>query len=166
MSTKVKIVEQYYDYRPPVGVYGSVEVLLRYVPEEHLEGLRTITVTNSAYMGKALRGKFTQEKRRFRSADCRGMYWGGEIWLILDKICDAELLVIIPPLRTFFLGEVLYHEIGHHIHAMQQPGFKKDKEAFADEWRDRLMGSFLRQRYWYLHGVLKLFKPRKAQSLN
>ena len=137
LPSKVKIVEQYYDYRPAVRVYGSVEVLLRYVPEEHLESLRTITITNSAYMGKALKGKFTQEKRRFRASDCRGMCWGGEIWLSLDNICDIELLLIIPPIRTFLLGEVLYHEIGHHIHAMQQPGFKKDKEAFADEWRDR-----------------------------
>ena len=57
------------------------------------------------------------------------------------------------------LGEIFYHEIGHHIHAMQQPGFKKEKEAFADEWKDRLMRSFVSQRYWYLRGVLKLFAP-------
>ena len=79
MATKVKIVEEYYNYRPPARVYGSVEVLLRYVPEEHLEGLRTITVTNSAYMRKAIKGKFTQEKQRFRAADTRGMYGNGQI---------------------------------------------------------------------------------------
>jgi hypothetical protein len=87
------------------------------------------------------------------------MYWGREIWLIVDQICDVELFMIISPVRTIFLAEVLYHEIGHHIHAMQQPGFKKEKEAFADECKDRLMGTFLRQRYWYLLGVLKLFSP-------
>jgi hypothetical protein len=103
---KVKIVEQYYDIRPPVRMYRSVEVLLRYVPEEHLEGLRTITLTNSDYMRKAMKGKYTQEKRRFRAADCRGMYWGREIWLIVDQICDVELFMIIPPVRTIFLGEV------------------------------------------------------------
>ena len=156
---KVKIVEQYYDIRPPVRMYRSVEVLLRYVPEEHLEGLRTITLTNSDYMRKAMKGKYTQEKRRFRAADCRGMYWGREIWLIVDQICDVELFMIIPPVRTIFLGEVLYHEIGHHIHAMEQPGFRKEKEAFADECKNRLMGTFLRRRYWYLLGVLRLFAP-------
>lgn len=159
MATKVKIVEQYDNYRPPVRLYGTLEVLLRYVPEEHLEGLRTITLTNSDYMRKAMKGKYTQEKRRFRAADCRGMYGGREIWLIVDQVCDDELFMIIPPVRTFFLGEVLYHEIGHHIHAMQQPGFRKEKEEFADEWRDRLMETFLRQRYWYLRGILKLFAP-------
>lgn len=159
MATKVKIVEEYYNYRPPVRMYGSVQVLLRNVPEEHLEGLSTITLTNSDYMRKAVPGKYTQEKRRFRAADCRGMYSSGRIWLILDQICDHDLFMIIPPVRTFFLGEVLYHEIGHHIHAMQQPGFRKEKEEFADEWRDKLMETFLRQRYWYLRGILKLFAP-------
>jgi hypothetical protein len=159
LPTKVKIVEEYYNYRPPVHVYGSVEVLLRYVPEEHLDGLHTITVTNSEYMRKALKGKFTQEKRRFRAADCRGMYWGGRIWLILDQIFEYDAFMIIPAVKSIFIGEVLYHEIGHHIHSLQQPGFRKDKEAFADEWRERLMQTFIRQRYWYLRGVLKLFLP-------
>jgi len=156
LSSKVKIVEQYYNYRPPVHVYGAVEVLMRYVPEEHLSGLHTINVTNSAYMREALKGKYTQDKRRFRAADCRGLYWHGEIWLILDQIFKADSLMIIPALRTIFIGDVLYHEIGHHIHRMEQPGFRKDKEAFADEWKERLMQMFIRQHYWYLRGVLKL----------
>ena len=159
MATKVKIVEEYYDYRPPVRMYGSVEVLLRYVPEEHLEGLRTITITNSDYMRKAVPGKYTQEKRRFSAADCRGTYSSKGIWLMVDRICGGGVFMIIPPARTILIGEVLYHEIGHHIQAMQQPGFKKEKEAFADECKNSLMKTFLRQRYWYLLGVLKLFEP-------
>lgn len=140
-------------------LYGSLELLLRYVPEEHLEGLHTIVVTNSEYMRKAVPGKYIQEKRRFRAADYRGMYCNREIWLIIDRICDVELFMIIPPARTILIGEVLYHEIGHYIHAMQQPGFKKEKEAFAAECKDRLMQSFVSQRYWYLRGILKLFAP-------
>jgi hypothetical protein len=159
VSTRVRILEEYYNYRPPVRVYRSVEVLLRYVPEEHLNGLRTITITNSEYMGKALKGKFIQDKRRFRASDCRGMYWNNQIWLILDQICEVDTFMIIPAVRTILIGEVLYHEIGHHIHKIEQPGFRKDKEAFADEWRDKLMQTFVRQRYWYLLGVLKLFLP-------
>lgn len=159
MATKVKIAEEYYNYRPPVRMYGSVEVLLRYVPEEHLEGLRTITITNNEYMRKAVKGKLTQDKERFRAADCRGLYGHGRISLIVDQICDVEFLMIIPLARTILLGGVLYHEIGHHIHAMQQPGFKKEKEEFADEWRDSLMQSFVSQRYWYLRGVLKILAP-------
>lgn len=159
LTTNVKIVEQYDNYRPPVRLYGSLELLLRYVPEEHLEGLHTIIVTNSEYMRKALKGKLTRDKKRFRPAECRGLYGKGQILLMVDQICDVELFMIIPPVRTFFIGEVLYHEIGHHIHAMQQPGFKKEKEAFADEQRDELMKIFLNKHYWYLRGVLKLFAP-------
>ena len=134
-------------------------MLLRYVPEEHLNGLHTIAVTNSAYVREALKGKITREKERFRPADCRGLYGDGQIWLILDQIFEAEFFMIIPAIKTIFIGEIMYHEIGHHIHAMAQPGFRKDKEAFADEWKDTMMQTFLRQRYWYLLGVLKLFLP-------
>ena len=159
LATKVKIVERYQDYRPPVRLYGSLELLLRYVPEEHLDGLHTIVVTNSEYMRKAHKGKLTQDKERFRPADCQGLYGDGQIWLLLDKIFVSESVMIIPALKTLFIGDVLYHEIGHHIHAMEQPGFKKEKEEFADECKDRLMETFLKQRYWYLLGFLKLFAP-------
>lgn len=155
MASKVKVVEEYYNYRPPVRVVRSVEVLLRYVPEEHLEGLHKITVTNSEYMEKALKGKYTQEKRRFRASDCRGMYSTNRIWLVLDNIIEVDAFMIIPAVRTIFIGEVLYHEIGHHVHKLQQPGFRKDKEAFADELKEDLMRTLIRQRYWYL----KPFKP-------
>ena len=155
MASKVKIVEEYYNYRPPVRVHRSVEVLLRYVPEEHLEGLHTITVTNSEYMREALKGKFTQDKRRFRAADCRGMYSNNRIWLMLDQIVKLQAFMIIPGVRTILIGEVLYHEIGHHVHKLEQPGFRKDKEAFADEWKENLMRTLVRRRYWYL----RLFKP-------
>ena len=157
MSTKVKIVEQYHNYRPPVRLYGSLEVLLRYVPEEHLDGLHMIVVTNGEYVRKKFKGKLTQEKRRFRPADCNGLYGNGKIWLIMDQIFKADFYMIIPAVKTIVIGDILYHEIGHHIHAMEQPGFRKDREAFADEWRDKLMQTFMRKRYWYLLGVLKPF---------
>jgi hypothetical protein len=158
LSTKVKILEEYYNYRPPVRVYRSVEVLLRYVPEENLEGLRRITVTNSEYMGKALKGKFIQDKRRFRSSDCRGMYWNNRIWIVLDQIFEIDSFMIIPALRTIHIGEVLYHEIGHHVHRLEQPGFRKDKEAFADEFKENLMQTLARRRYWYLNPFKPLFR--------
>lgn len=135
-----------------------MQTLLRYVPEEHLTGLHRITLTNSEYTRK-WKGKLIQEKKRFRPADCRGMYWQGQIWLNVDQIGESELLMIIPTSRTLLIGYVLFHELGHHIHRMEEPGFRKDREDFADEWKDKLMGEFLRQRYWYLSGVLKLLAP-------
>jgi hypothetical protein len=73
LSGKVKAVEQYYDYTPPVQVHRSLRLLLRYIPEEYLKGLSKITLTNSENL-RSVRGKMTSEKRRLWPADCQGLY--------------------------------------------------------------------------------------------
>ena len=45
--------------------------------------------------------------------------------------------------------EVLYHEIGHHIHAEHRPVYK-GKEDVANYWRRKLWSKFARRRYPYL----------------
>lgn len=158
-SSKVKIVEDYYNYYPPVRVYRSLELLLRYVPEEHLRGLRQITLTNSEQLQG--RRKITSEKRRIRPADCLGLYSDGHIRLIMDRILEPypEIFLLVPLFKTHAIGETLYHEIGHHIHHMQEPGFRDRIEEVADEWSDKLMRTFLRQRYWYLAPIRVLLRP-------
>jgi hypothetical protein len=160
LSGKVKVVEQYYDYTPPVHVHRSLRILLRYVPKEYLNGLSKITLTNSESL-RSVRGKITSEKRRFRPAECQGLYRNGHILLIIDRIFSQypELFLLISPFKTFVIGEVLYHEIGHHIHRLEEPGYRTDKEVVADEWRDKLLQLFLRRRYWYLAWMASLFRP-------
>jgi hypothetical protein len=53
------------------------------------------------------------------------------------------------------LATVLYHEIGHHIHAEHKPVFE-GKENIAEDWSRKLSGCFYRQHYWYL---MPLFYP-------
>ena len=62
MSSSVKIVAQYHNYSPPVDVYRSVRVLLKYVPAEHLAGLRLIVLTNSEEVGKQIRALSIDER--------------------------------------------------------------------------------------------------------
>jgi hypothetical protein len=140
-------------------VYRSLELLLRYVPEEHLRGLRQITLTNSEQLQG--RKKITSEKQRIRPADCLGLYGDGYIVLLMDRILEPypEMFLLVPLFKTHAIGETLYHEIGHLIHHMQEPGFRDRKEEIADEWRDKLMRIFLRKRYWYLGGLRILLKP-------
>jgi hypothetical protein len=152
MSTTVKIVEQYIDYKPPVVLYRVVPLLLRYVPGQHLAGLHRITLTNSAGLRKMYRGKVSAEKRRVRPADCRGLYSNGNIILVMDQIfldCP-EILLVLPPVKNFVVARTLYHEIGHHIHRLEQPGYRANREGFADEWSEKLVRSFMKRRYWYL----------------
>ncbi|HYW74777.1 MAG TPA: hypothetical protein VE961_27370 [Pyrinomonadaceae bacterium] len=163
MTHDVRIREQYLDYKPPVIVYGSLELLLRHVPDEHLAELRSITLTNSAALLKSWPGKYPVEKRRVRPADCRGLYGNGKIVLVVDQMFSdcPEFLILFPPVKTYLVARTLYHEIGHHIHRLEQPGYRADRETFADEWRDKLIGNFMRQRYWYfgllVRGLFKLF---------
>ena len=161
LFNKVKIVEDYYNYFPPVHVYRSLELLLRYVPQEHLRGLRQITLTNSEQLQSRRKGKITSEKRRFRPAECLGLYGGGYITLIMDRIFEPypEMFLLFPIFKTHAIGEILYHEIGHHIHQMQEPGFRDRKEQVADEWSDKLMRMFLRKRYWYLAPIRSVLRP-------
>ena len=133
---------------------------MRYVPNEYLKGLYKITLTNSESL-RSVRGKITSEKRRFRPADCRGLYREGQVFLIVDQIFFQypELFLLISPFKAFVIGEVFYHEIGHHIHQLQEPGYRANEETVADEWRDKLLQSFLRQRYWYLAWPIRLLRP-------
>ena len=58
----------------------------------------------------------------------------------------------------FAQAYVLAHEIGHHIHRLKQPGYRENREAFADEWRDELLMAFFKKHYWYLARVLNVYK--------
>lgn len=151
MSDDVKIVERYLDYAPPVVMYRSLRLLLDSVPREYLAGLHKITLTNSAGMRKMYPGKFSFEKRRVRPADCRGVYGGGNIFLVMDQMFGdcPEIFLLFPPVKTYLIARTLYHEIGHHIHRLEEPGYRTNKETVADEWRDKLLRAFFRRRYWY-----------------
>jgi hypothetical protein len=59
------------------------------------------------------------------------------------------------------LGEIIFHEIGHHIHATTQPEYR-EREDVADEWQRRLLRAYLRRHYGYLRplGALSSFLVR------
>jgi hypothetical protein len=161
LSGNFKMVEQYLDYAPPVDVYGSLRLLLRHVPEQYLSGLYKITLTNSDSLRSSYRGKFWSEKRRLRPADCSGLYHKGDILLAMDLILQGcpEVFLLFQPIKTFLIGDVFYHEMGHHIHRIEEPGYRADKEAVAEEWKEKLMRAFLRRRYWYLASLARLLSP-------
>jgi len=157
----VKIVAQYQDYSPPVDVYRSLRLLLKYVPPEHLTGLHTIVLTNSEEVGRRIRGKIRSEKRRVRPSDCAGLYSKGRIILLVDRILGQvpEVILLVPLFKTYLLGETLYHEIGHHIHRLNEPGYRTQKEFVADQWKEKLLQGFVVRRYWYLVKLVQIFRP-------
>lgn len=92
--------------------------------------------------------------------EARGLYhekWQGEpawIELFIDNILSRSAgLTWIGFLRDLLVGEVLAHEVGHHIHTTKAPEFK-EREDVADEWGNRLLGRYLMRRYWYFFPLL------------
>jgi hypothetical protein len=59
--------------------------------------------------------------------------------------------------RETDLREVLFHEIGHHIHATVQPEHR-EREDVADVWKLRLLRNYFRQRRPILRKVFLIVR--------
>jgi hypothetical protein len=163
-ETSPTIVESYRDYIPSPTFRRLLQNLLNAVPPRYFVGLKTIILTNQA--GETCdrkRQKVWSRNHKIKLVDAQGYYSPAtrtsqaSIVLHVDNILNGmrpwELkapLLCYEPLAT-----VLYHEIGHHIHAEHKPLYK-GKEDVADDWSKKLSGRFYRQHYWYL---MPLFYP-------
>jgi hypothetical protein len=65
-----------------------------------------------------------------------------------------RFFIVTQFLRDHRFGDVLFHEIGHHIHATIKPEHR-EKEDVADVWGKKLRTNFAREKYWYLIRVAK-----------
>ncbi len=152
-----RIVEAYRDWHPRFQVESRIRELLTIVPRKHLSGLGSIVLTNVDALSHARRREKTWSgNRKVRITESLGMYHhggqGNPAWieLLVDNIC-REWRDGKPPSRLsahFHLGEVLYHEVGHHIQEVHAPQFRP-KENVAEWWEERLMKKFLRRQYWH-----------------
>jgi hypothetical protein len=171
-----EIVEAYRDFDPPANFKQVVETLLAYVPPKYLVGLKTIILTNSSALSRDQRRQKTWSRnRKVRLSECRGSYSRATksspatVWLYVDNIVrDLPGWMTRPPLLRYMVpSDVLYHEIGHHIHTVHKP-IHEEREDVAVEWSRKLWSHFLRKRYWYLMPVLyppaKLFRFTKASK--
>jgi hypothetical protein len=108
-----------------------------------------------------------------RIAEATGVYHprcsDGPPWieLFVDKIVD--------PYRSSFwfrrrliqdlcLGEILYHEVGHHVHDFVRPEYR-EKEDVAESWAGFFAVRHFRFTYWYFWPIfwvaLKVVKAVK-----
>jgi hypothetical protein len=160
--TGPSIVESYRDFEPPRGFKKKVEILLQYVPPKFLAGLEAIILTNGAALNRnGRRQKTWSRNHKVQISKCLGLYRGktrstsAAVWLYVDNIKKAGMgpLDSVPVFRYFAVGNVLYHEIGHHIHTVHRPK-NKEKEDVADDWGRGLFKNFLRKRFWYVFPLL------------
>ena len=168
-----KIVESYRDYEPPFDAARVVRTLLSTVPEKYLRGLDCIVLNNFESLSRRARlGKTWSRKRKVSMSQARGLYhqkWQGKppwIEIHVDQTLSSisSKLLWIPPVREFCVGNVLFHELGHHIHYLIRPEYK-EKEDVADNWSTRFTVNFFRKKYWYAIWPLVLYgKVRRLIS--
>ncbi|HLJ57202.1 MAG TPA: hypothetical protein VKT77_19355 [Chthonomonadaceae bacterium] len=150
------IISRYRNYDPPFDVSRTVEILLGYVPEGYLGGLKHVELTNSTATRHLRRGKTWSRGKKVRLSRCSGFYLGDHIQLLVDNLLPRRpgwqfrFLFV----RGAWIARVLYHEIGHHIHRTKLPVYE-EREDVADRWRDYLLRVFIRRRFWYLRPIGK-----------
>ena len=159
---QVNIIEAYNEYSPPFNVRLRAEVLLSYVPEKYLRGLESVVLSNaSGFSRNRKRTKTWSRKKKVKISHTRGLYhpkWkndGPWIEIIVDNTFSGipPFLLRLALLKDIFLTEVLYHELGHHVHAEIEPKYR-EKEDVADAWRDKFTADYVRKCYWYLMPIL------------
>lgn len=153
--TRQLVQEVYSDYKPPLNVKKTVQILLKYVPPEDLANLQSIVLTNMAALSR--------KRKRQRSSsgapicDVWGRYHPGwkkqpaQIEIYVDNILEGASWddLWFPPFRNWMFAKILYHEIGHHVQLISNAKLVKE-EAFAENYSDRLFTRFCQERYWYL----------------
>ena len=176
-SQSVRITANYSDYKPPFGVEPVIRRMLDSVPEKYLIGLSEVVLTNTSALSRSRRRSVTKSrKRKVRQASALGLYhpeWKGKqawIEIFVDNTLrwwGNGLWLHIPFIRESTLGDVLFHEIGHHIHYTARPEYR-EKEDVADVWKARLDRSYYRTRFPVLRilmRVVRLFLGSRWKSL-
>ncbi len=127
-------------------------------------GLHAIVLTNMGSLSRKERDRRTRGRdRRIALGQALGYYtqaWKGEparITLLLDNLEKqwGRSWLRFGLTRDTILSNLLFHELGHHIHQLHIPEHE-GREKVADKWSKKLRGKFLRHQYWYL---LPLFYP-------
>ncbi len=154
----VIIEEAHRNFKPFVRAQKSIDHLLSGTPHKYLSGLKSIVLTNSDNLNhERKRRKTLWRKRKVAIRESRGLYhqkWQGQAaWIEIfvdNTIRDwPSWTLAFPFFRDFAFAEVLFHEIGHHIHRTQAPEHR-EREDVAEKWGERLTLYFFRRKYWYI----------------
>jgi hypothetical protein len=170
-SALPKVIEAYSGYTPPFDVKADVEKMVASVPPRFLVGLKEILLTNTAGLPRKLRRGVTKSrKKKFRMVESRGLYhpaWNNRpawIEIFVDNALAGQrkghLWWLFP--RDLHLQDIVFHEIGHHIHFAVRPEHR-EREDVADVWKLRLTRNYNRQHHRLIRATLRtirfFFKP-------
>jgi hypothetical protein len=164
-----KIVSRYSGYVPPFDPEPIMTRMMDSVPSKYLVGLSEIVLTNSSGLSRRRRRSVTKSRsRKVRIAGTRGLYHSAgtssRAWIeiFVDNALEpwrGGLWLKVPFIREIALKDVLFHEIGHHIHSAIRPEFR-EREDVADVWKVRLEREYQRRRHPVLRALMRtVFAP-------
>lgn len=167
-STSPVITCSFSDYKPPFNVGRAVRLMLDSVPAKYLVGLSDVVLTNKASLSRNRRRSVTKSRgRKVKVMNAAGLYHaafnGRPAWI--EIFVDAALRnwirgisFVVPFLREVGISDVLFHEVGHHIHYTVRPEFR-EKEDVADVWKVRLQSTYNTRRYRWTKLFVRLIRP-------
>jgi hypothetical protein len=140
-----------------------VTSVLANIPGVYLVGLQRIVMTNATGLSRSRRRKKTRHRGQTRnSIEALGSYhqpWQGQpgyIELLVDNIiAQCPKAMRIPPIRDALFSDVIFHEIGHHVHTTRAREFR-EREDVADDWAFCIGRRYFRRKGWYLIPLAKM----------
>ncbi len=161
------VISSYSNYEPPFDVSRAAHRMLDSIPEKYLSGLGEVVLTNSGDLPRKRRRSVTKSRgRKVQVAKAAGLYHpasnGNPAWIevFVDNALrgwEHSWLLRIRFIREAKIGDVLFHEIGHHIHFTVQPEYR-EKEDVADIWKVRLERNYTRRQFPLFVRFMWLFK--------
>jgi hypothetical protein len=163
-----RVIVSFHDCEPPFDVASAVQRLLDSVPRKYLIGLSAVVLTNSRALSRKRRNSTIKARQRRTSlGTAAGLYHAAAksnpawIEIFVDNALhgwEKTFWVRVRFFRESKLADVLFHEIGHHIHRTIRPEYR-EREDVADVWKVRLQRNYHKQRFSWIRIVARFFKP-------
>jgi hypothetical protein len=167
-ASRPAVVSNFSGYTPPFNPVPIVARMLDSIPPKYLVGLDRVVLTNSSGLPRARRRAVTKSrKRKVQIATARGLYhqeWDGRrawIEIFVDNTLSnwvTRWWLKLSFMRESPIGDVLFHEVGHHIHYTSKPEHR-EREDVADVWKVRLQRIYARERRPWLRIMSYPLRP-------
>lgn len=163
IQARPSITTAFSGHEPSFDVVSIVQRIIDSVPEKYLQGLTEVVLTNAEGLSRKRRRSVTKSRgRKVRIRRVRGLYHpasrqhGAWIEIFVDNTLNRRgdsWLGRITWFRETELSDVLFHEIGHHIHFTISPEYR-EKEDVADIWKVRLQRNYNRRHHKLLRSLV------------